>query len=292
MGTYKISDLEKFSGVKAHTIRIWEQRYNILEPLRTDTNIRLYDDDQLKKLLNVVSLINAGNKISVIGKLKTSEIKERVESLTHVGTQGVKEEVLINQMIGSGLSFDEALFDKAFSNSILTFGLTNAYKKVFYPMVNKIGLLWTTNQLNPPEEHFISNLIRQKISAAIDALPPTTDATEKWVLFLPENETHELGLLVSNYILRSKNKQVCYLGANVPRTSLINVSKKIEPTHFLSFVVRRNQQKEIQSLLVDISDQLNDPNVYLCCNSELTETLSFTKKQHSIQSFDDFLSLP
>ena len=194
MDRYKISELEHLSGVKAHTIRIWEQRYDILKPMRSNGNIRFYDGDQLKKLLNVVTLINAGNKISAISELSPKEINKRIESLSNISVEGIKEEMLINQMISSGLSFDEKLFEKAFSNSILSYGLINAYKKVFYPLLNKMGLLWATTEINPSQEHFISNLIRQKMFAAIDALSPTSNESEKWLLFLPENETHELGL--------------------------------------------------------------------------------------------------
>jgi len=291
MSTYKISDLENFSGIKAHTIRIWEQRYNILEPLRTETNIRLYDDEQLKKLLNVVVLINSGNKISAISKLEQVEIANRIASLNNVGNREAKEAILINQMISAGLSFDEQLFEKAFTNSVLNFGLTDAYKKVFYPMINKVGFLWATAQLNPPEEHFISNLIRQKIYAAIDALPVATNSTEKWLLFLPEKETHELGLLIANYILRSNNKEVCYLGASVAKENLIEVAKKVHPTHFLSFVVKGNQKDQAQTLLDHLARKLNSPSIYICCNSTLSKSLKFTKNQFSINSFDQFLSL-
>jgi len=231
MDRYKISELERLSGIKAHTIRIWEQRYNILQPLRSDGNIRLYDGGQLKKLLNVATLIKAGNKISAISQLSQEEINQRIESLSSIVGEGIKEEMLINQMMSSGLSFDEKSFEKAFSNSILSFGLISAYKKVFYPLLNKMGLLWSLTEINPSQEHFISNLIKQKMFAAIDALSPTSNESEKWLLFLPENETHELGLLVSNYILRSNNKEVCYLGADVPRENLMDVARRINPTH-------------------------------------------------------------
>jgi len=290
MNNYKISELESLSGIKAHTIRIWEQRYSILKPSRSEGNIRFYDGEQLTRLLNIVTLINAGSKISAISRLSTEEINKRVESLNNVGGEGIKEEMLINQMITSGLTFDERLFEKAFSNSILSFGFTGAYKRVFYPMLNKIGLLWTTTGFNPSQEHFISNLIRQKMLAAIDALNPTSNESEKWLLFLPENEAHELGLIVANYILRSNNKEVCYLGA-VPHENLIDVAKSIQPTHLLLLVVKENQTEKTNALLDYIKVELNDPDLYLICSKYLGDTITLSNKQKCVNSFDDFLAI-
>jgi DNA-binding transcriptional MerR regulator len=291
MGKYKISDLENLTGVKSHTIRIWEQRYKILTPLRSETNIRYYDDEQLRKLLNVVSLMNSGTKISAIGKLSTEEINERVSSIINSVETGVKEEMLINQMISAGLSFDEVQFDKAFSNCILSFGVMDAYQKVFYPMLNKIGLLWTITEMNPSQEHFISNLVKQKIYAAIDALNPPKKDSEKWVLFLPEGEQHELGLLIANYALRSKGTQVYYLGQSVPVENLNIIAKKVSPTHFLTFSVRSNQQESISRFFSEMEKELNNPNITICCNNELAKSLTLSNKINTIISFEAFQDL-
>ena len=288
MGNYKISDLENLTGVKAHTIRIWEQRYNILTPLRTETNIRYYDDEQLKKLLNVVSLMNAGNKISTISKLDKDEIKTRIESLINVGGAGIKEEMLINQMINAGLSYDESVFEKAFSNSILSYGLLESYKRVLYPMIVKIGLLWSTTELMPAQEHFISNMIKQKMFAAIDSLNEVIDDSEHWLLFLPEKEQHELGLLIANYGLRLKGKKVTYLGENVPIDNLHEIAQIIKPTHYLTFSVKQNQNKRIQEFLNTIDKEFGKPSFYLCCNNELSNDLILNPNQYIISSFESF----
>ena len=288
MGKYKISDLENLTGVKAHTIRIWEQRYNILTPLRTETNIRYYDDGQLKKLLNVVSLMNAGNKISTISKLDKDEIKTRIESLINVGGAGIKEEMLINQMINAGLSYDESVFEKAFSNSILSYGLLESYKRVLYPMIVKIGLLWSTTELMPAQEHFISNMIKQKMFAAIDSLNEIIDDSEHWLLFLPEKEQHELGLLIANYGLRLKGKKVTYLGENVPIDNLHEIAQNIKPTHYLTFSVKQNQNKRIQEFLNTIDKEFGKPSFYLCCNNELSNDLTLNPNQYIISSFESF----
>lgn len=291
MGKYKISDLENLSGIKSHTIRIWEQRYKILTPLRSETNIRYYDDEQLKKLLNVVSLMNAGSKISAIGKLSTEEINDRVSSIINSVETGVKEQMLINQMISAGLSFDEILFEKAFSSCILSFGVMDAYQKVFYPMLNKIGLLWSITEMNPSQEHFVSNLVKQKIFAAIDALNPPKKDAEKWVLFLPEGEQHELGLLIANYALRSKGVQVYYLGQSVPVENLNVIAHKMNPTHFLTFSVRSNQKDNIDNFFSIMNKELNNPNITICCNNELAGSIKTFNNLNTINSFKAFQDL-
>lgn len=288
MGRYKISDLEKLSGVKAHTIRVWEQRYNILEPLRTETNIRYYNDEHLKKLLNVVSLMNAGNKISTISKFEEQEFKNKVSALIQGGAVGIKEDMLINQLVSSGLSYDENGFEKAFSNAILSFGLMEAYNRVFYPMLLKIGVLWSTSELNPAQEHFVSHLIKQKMYAAIDSLNTAVNETEKWVLFLPEGEMHDIGLLIANYGLRTKGVKVIYLGDNVPLKNLYEVAKNVGATHYLTFVVRQNQEVVINDYLKKMKDEFQNPHIYICCDANLESKLNLSTNQHTISSFEAF----
>ncbi|MFT7114321.1 MAG: DNA-binding transcriptional MerR regulator [Candidatus Azotimanducaceae bacterium] len=291
MSRYKISDLEKLSGIKAHTIRIWEQRYTILSPLRTETNIRYYDDAQLTKLLNVVSLMKSGVKISAISKLTAEEINARVESLTNIGDVGIKEETLINQLLSAGLSYDEASFEKTFSSSILSFGLMDAYQKVFYPMLIKIGLLWTTARLSPAQEHFVTNLIRQKIFAAIDALAPPSDLSENWLLFLPEGEQHDLGLLIANYGLRASGKKVIYLGPNVPLENLYSIAKQVEPSHYLTFSVSSNDHESINEYLASMNKKFKNPPIHICCSNYTADNLKLSSNQKIIANFQEYLDL-
>jgi DNA-binding transcriptional MerR regulator len=288
MAKYKISDIENLSGVKAHTIRIWEQRYKVIVPLRTSTNIRYYDDHQLRRILNIVSLINAGSKISAISKLSDIEFEDALRDLDAKASTSLKEEMLINQLVSSGLAYDEVGFEKAFSNAILAFGLLEAYSKVFYPMLSKLGFLWTASDLTPSQEHFVSNLVRQKMFAAIDALKPSSKKIEKWVLFLPEGEMHDIGLLLANFILRSNAVQVIYLGENVPLKNIYQVAESISATHYLTFAVRQNQQKMFNSYLANMGLNFNNSKVYVCCDSALSENLSFSKNQYAITSFEEF----
>ncbi|MEJ6735739.1 MAG: MerR family transcriptional regulator [Flavobacteriales bacterium] len=291
MSEYKISDLENLSGVKSHTIRIWEQRYNILSPFRTDTNIRYYDDAQLRKLLNVVLLISSGVKISAISKLSEEELNARIESLANIGGAGIKEEILINQMINAGLSYDEALFEKAFSNSILSFGVMDAYQKVFYPMLIKIGLLWLSSEINPAQEHFVINLVKQKLFTAIDSLNPPKKESETWLLFLPAGEEHDLGLLIANFGLRANGKKVIYLGVNVPFENLDIIAKQVEPNHYLTFSVRSNQHTSINKYLASMEKEFKNPPIHICCSNDIAEKLNLSSNQKTIANFQEFHDL-
>lgn len=291
MGRYKISDLESLSGVKSHTIRIWEQRYNVLTPLRSETNIRYYDDNQLRKLLNVVSLIAAGNKISAISKLSEQELKDKIAALLNTDSVGVKEGLLISQMVSAGLAYDSDLFEKAFSTAILSLGLLATYQNVLYPMLNKIGLLWSISEMNPAQEHFVSNLLKQKIYAAIDALNPSKSNAEKWLLFLPEGEQHDLGLLIANYGLSLKGAKVFYLGANVPMSNISSVANEVGPTHYLTFSVKSNQQQLISDYFKKMGNELNSPSINICCTKDFAKDLKLSNNVNVISCFEEFKEL-
>ena len=282
MSKYKISDLEKLSGVKAHTIRIWEQRYKLLDPLRTETNIRYYDDHQLRKLLNTVTLINSGIKISAIANLSDNQINEKLISINSFGSPSIKEEILINQLISSGLGYDEELFNTAFSNAITTFGVSTAYAKIFYPMLVKVGVLWNTAEVNPAQEHFISNMFRQKIFSGIDNLETKQNKKDKWVLFLPHQEDHELGLLIANY-----NK------LTNPKTNLMNLKETVEnvqPTHLLLFLVKTHTSKALQNLMDELK-QLFPKTTFICCKPEIEKEVNTHNNQKLVFTFDEFLKV-
>jgi DNA-binding transcriptional MerR regulator len=229
---FSIKDLEKLSGIKAHTLRIWEQRYGILKPERTDTNIRWYCNDKLKHLLNVTFLYEHGYKISKIALLQPSEVIEEVNRIVD------KESTVCDQVRGLVLSMvelEEQRFERIISNNILKHGFSYTIEKIVYPFLSKIGVMWQTGSINPAQEHFISNLIRQKLIVAIDSLKiPENSEAQKFVLFLPDGELHELSLLYFNYLLRSKGHSVIYLGQSVPLDDLRKVVEIRQPDQLVS----------------------------------------------------------
>jgi DNA-binding transcriptional MerR regulator len=289
MSFYTIKDLERLSSQKAHTIRIWEQRYALLSPERTDTNIRYYNDEQLKKLLNVCTLIDRGMKISHISRLSKTEMADEIEKII-AGTYQLDSQIesMISQALIAIATYDEPLFSEVFSGSVGVLGLKNAYIKIIYPLLVRTGMMWTNDTLLPAQEHFLSNLIRQKLFTAIDSLPLPIAPDQTWVLFLNEQEDHEIGLLFANYLLRQHGKKVIYLGARVPYDNLSSVIQNSQPTHIYTFLVR-NQLSEESELLVN--NLTSDFGTATICISGGDEKLSNTIKEKNIHQITSIESL-
>ncbi|WP_459742407.1 MerR family transcriptional regulator [Polaribacter sp. OB-PA-B3] len=215
---FTIKDLENISGIKAHTIRIWEKRYNLLEPQRTNTNIRYYSHKNLQKLLNVVLLTKNNFKISKIAKMSDEEIYQNSRDVAF--KEGLNDEA-INSFKLSMLQFDKILFNETYNRLLEVKTFKEIFKEIFIPFLNYIGLLWQTDTVLPAHEHFISNLISQKIHINTENLEQKNLSSEKtYVLFLPENEIHELGLLYLNFELVNKGYNTIYLGQNLPLNNL------------------------------------------------------------------------
>jgi len=262
---YSIADLENITGIKAHTIRIWEKRYKLITPFRTDTNIRYYDNNQMRKLVNVAALIRSGKKISRISELSSVQLADEISKLTSDTGLPSDEtfEAIVAQLITFGLEFSENDFNIALSNAITRHGMLSCYNNVILPLMNRIGLYWSTNKLNPAQERFVSNLIKQKLFAAIDSIPPASSSQQPTLLFLPQNESHEIGLLMAKYILRNAGKQVVYLGANVPFDNLKNAVDQTRPSQLLFFFIQIHPFEEMQDYLNMISSEFRDIKLYV-----------------------------
>ncbi len=195
MDSFSISELAQYSGIKSHTIRIWEKRYDALRPDRSAGNTRHYNGKQLKRLLNISSLLDTDYKVSELCAMPDEKLKALHASRFDTAIP-VQEEYFVLQLISAALTFDELQFVHVFSHCVLRYGLKDTYMLVLYPALNRIGLMWLSDSLPTASEHFISNLIRQKIFTGIDSLPPAKPGKHSWILFLPENEFHEIGLLM------------------------------------------------------------------------------------------------
>lgn len=213
MNAFTIKDLENLSGIKAHTIRIWEQRYHFLKPQRTSTNIRYYTNEELKTVLNISLLNKYGFKISHIGKMQSQEIKDRILSLDDA--KAVQERV-VNELVQEMVDLDIERFEKILSGYIAARGIERTVIQIIFPFLEKIGLLWQTGHINPAQEHLVSNIIRQKLIVAIETTTSSVKIDKTFLLYLPEGEHHELGLLFMYYLLKSRGAKTIYLGANVP----------------------------------------------------------------------------
>ncbi len=233
MHSFTIKDLENLSGIKAHTIRIWEQRYSFLKPSRTGTNIRFYSNEELKKLLNVALLNKFGFKISHIDKMNEGEIKEKILSLNQLEAQ---QERIVNALIQNMVDLNLENFEEILDNFIMTRGIEKTISQVIFPYLEKIGILWLTNHVNPAQEHLVTNIIRQKLIVGIESINSNIKINKTVLLFLPEGEYHELGLLFMNYLLKSKGVNTIYLGCSIPINDVEYVAKLKKPDYLYAHV--------------------------------------------------------
>jgi len=284
---YSISDLEKLSGVQSHTIRIWEQRYQALKPHRSAGNTRYYDDNHLKRLLNLVTLNHSGIKISQACALTDAEINDLIEkAITESAVTTTEFEQYINQLLIHGLAYDEQPFHKLLSGAIAQYGLTTIYEQVLYPILNRAGLMWQQDKICPAQEHFLSNLIRQKLFTAIDGLPAHTNDTT-WLLFLPEDEGHDIGLLFAKYVLRNAGQKVIYLGSHVPLSALATTIKDNQIDHMLLFMTHARLIPDTQDYINQLAHQFKSARIHLAGNSRLLSEVNMPKKVHWFRSIGD-----
>ncbi len=219
---FQIRDLEEFSGVKAHTIRIWEKRYGLLKPDRSDTNIRSYGIAQLKAILNIAFLNRHGYKISKIAALSAAD---RDRLVGEIASRQLNGSDVLNSLKLAMIAFDEVLFDSVSDKYREAHGFRKLVEQVYVPLLEQIGFLWQSNSICPAQEHFVSNIIRHRLIVASEQLPHSAaDRDVTYVLYLPENEIHELGLLYVNYLLRLRGDRTVYLGQSVPGDDLQQVT--------------------------------------------------------------------
>lgn len=258
---YSINDLEKITGIKAHTIRMWEKRYNAIEPERTHTNIRYYKDCDLKRLLNISTLNKHGIKISHIVKMRQDEINDKVLEITNTSND---HDSYINSLVVAMIEINEDAFEKILSNTLLKIGFEKTVTHVLYPFLEKVGILWIVGTINPGQEHFIVNLIRQKLIVAIDGQERTkNDHSKTFLLFLPEKELHELGLLFYNYLLKKQGHKVIYLGQSVPYEDVIEIARKRDADALLTYFISALPQNEIAPYLEKLSKDLPGKTIYI-----------------------------
>ena len=261
MAMYHIKDIEHLSGIKAHTLRMWEKRYNVVEPKRTSTNIRYYDDEDLKKILNIAILNRNGYKISRIATLPDNSLNNE---LIHLSQKSDNHELQVGQLIKAMVDFDKDLFEKVFSRSIMQMGFQDTILKLIYSFFHRIGILWLTGNIDPSQEHFISNIVRQKIIAAIDSLPENRNLNnENFILYLPDGQWHEMGLLMCSYLIRKNGFSDIYLGSSLPLESVLKLVKNLAFSHIITTTSISKPQAEFNRELVTLSETYRDKTIFV-----------------------------
>jgi DNA-binding transcriptional MerR regulator len=288
MNLFSISQLSNFSGIKPHTIRIWEQRYNALSPGRSEGNTRYYDNDQLRRLLNIVSLVQANYKISEISTMPDKKLFELLEQRLRPSEENIDtHEYFILQLIAAGMNFDEINFDKLISHCLVKYGVEGSYLKVIYPMLKRIGLMWATNLILPAAEHFISNIIRQKLFTLIDSLPAGNDKKNSWLLFLPENEFHEIGLLFSHYLIRKEGFKSVYLGSNVPLQSVVEAAAITNPDNLLLFLTHNDSKEVLGEYMNDLGRRFKNKNIKIAADAKQLQSIKLNKNFEVLSSMEN-----
>jgi DNA-binding transcriptional MerR regulator len=258
MGKYSIKELEQLSGIKAHTIRIWEKRYTIISPERTSTNIRFYSDEDLKKIMNVSVLNSHGVKISRIAELSAEEIANKILALSDTQPEA---SIYIDQLVVAMVDLEEEKFEKILNALVNKVGFERSITEVVYPFMEKIGVLWQTGTITPAHEHFISNLIRQRLITAVAALPFASKKARTAILFLPEGELHEIGLLFYHYIARNRGFKTIYLGQSVPHDDLKVVYKIHQPVVLITSLVSTPAPKDFEKYINTLSQDFSKSSI-------------------------------
>ena len=288
---FSIKDLENLSGVKAHTIRIWEKRYDLLEPQRTDTNIRSYDGHSLQRLLNVAMLIEKGYKISKLSKLGDEKLFATVrEEVLNKGNY----RFYLNEFKVSMLNFDQELFGSTYNKLLADFSFREIFKKIFVELLEEIGVLWMTDTITPAHEHFISTLIQQKILTNIERVQGNISQKDKvFVLFLPLNEIHELGLLYTHFELLLKGYRSIYLGASVPLDNLTELQKSFSNITYISYFTIYPEQEKVLEYVERLEELVltpKDESLWLLGrNAKLIDRKLLAKSIKIFDQIDDLI---
>ncbi|MCC5922818.1 MAG: MerR family transcriptional regulator [Crocinitomicaceae bacterium] len=290
MKQLKIKDLENISGIKAHTIRIWEKRYNVFEPERTTTKIRTYSEADLTKLLKITFLINHGIKISQIAKLDEAQLNESVQNI--YANKNINEDNYKQLFLNATLQFDERAYHQLMENCIAQYGLQKTYFQFLLPLFEKIGVLWMSGSITPAQEHFISHLIRNSIICATNELnKENKSANIDFILFCPEGEWHEIGLLFYQYLLRKANYSTLYFGQNTPINYVVDVLEQINLNKGVVLsIFSRDHIKQVEELY----QSLKEKDLVLCIggaiSQEAIESISGAKSVQSL--FDSLITKP
>ena len=287
MSVYSIKDLEHLSGIKAHTIRIWEQRYELFSPQRTATNIRFYNEEDLKLILNIATLKDHGLKISKIVAMPKDLL---VEEIQKISLKDRSHQDQISALTLAMIDLDEDGFSSILDECSEMLGFEKAMMDIIYPFMRKIGILWLTNSINPAQEHFISHLVRQKLIVATDRANSNENGP-LFLLFLPEGELHELGLLFANFLLRSKGAKTIFFGQTVPLEALEEVYHKLNPQYLVTSMTTTPEVKEVQKFINKLGSKFQNCEVFVTGSRVIGQDLEFPSNVSTLSQFEDLIKL-
>jgi len=272
LAIYTIKDLETLCGIKAHTIRIWESRYQLVVPSRTQTNIRYYQENDLKDLLNIATLNKNGYKISAIAQMSKTAIEEKVNELSSVHFES---DAQLNTLTMAMIEMSEEKFDYILSKSAKDIGFEKTMLELVFPFLEKLGVLWLTGSINPVQENFVSCLIRQKMLTAIDALPLSKNKkASNFLLFLPEDENQELSMMFMHYLVKSRGLRVTYLGLNTSLIDLQDANSICHPTHIFTIISESFTHQPVQKYIDQLAQAFTHCSILLSGYQVITQPIN------------------
>jgi MerR family transcriptional regulator, light-induced transcriptional regulator len=285
MTHYNLYELEKLTGILADTIRIWERRYNIIRPKHTATNRKWYDDDDLKRLINISIIYHSGVKISKIAKYSESELIEKVEFIT---SNSVSSDSNVESLIIAYISFNSNAVNEILLRSIINIGFEETFESVVFPFLRRVGILWLTGSANTGAEHFITNILRKRLITAIDSLPPANDPRRKrFIMFLPDNELHEMGLLFYSYLIQKIGHEVLYLGQATPFSALTEASEKWQPDILVTGASSELSVYEPQEYLIKLSTAFKSQKILVSGSLADEPVIEKYNNLYSVRSVSD-----
>lgn len=289
MVVYSIKDLEKLSGVKAHTLRIWEKRYGIINPKRTETNIRYYLDEDLKHVLNIALLNKQGHKISKIAQMCNETIMKKVAEISDVDEEF---EIHLDALTLSLLELNEYKFNKILDSNIQQRGFRATMTEVIYPLLDKLSLMWMTQSINQVHEKFVTANIRRKTIASIDSLPIIKPNKENSILlYLPEGEDFELSLLYMHYVIKEMGYAVCNLGVGMATQELEEYASLCEPRFVCTIVNTSLQNTELQNYITHIQNVFKGSTLLLSGFEVIKQKMRSTDKLKISNSINDIITI-
>ena len=290
MNKYSIDDFSKITGLNKILIRTWENRYSFVKPHRTSTNIRYYDDRMIVKALRYSVLVDAGFKISALTKLAPEQIDNLINNTLKTNDQTNKNALYISQIIESSISYNQLLFHNTYEKCIKEIGIVECYQNVLLEALNRIGILWINDKISPPQEHFLSELIRTKFCKEIERIGFKKLPKENWVLFLPENELHDIGILFAHLVLKMNGYNVVYLGQNLPYSSLLSLKEKNKIDNILFFVFSNSSRLNLPEINNFLETNFSESKIHVIINENLIGANNF-QKLNTISSIDKFINL-
>lgn len=285
MTLYSIKDLEYLSGIKAHTIRIWEKRYHLLDPNRTDTNIRSYSDHDVRRILNVALLIKNGYKISNVAAFDESKLQAEVLRINRNLTDPEKN---IDQLLFHTVNLDTFGFEQLLDKIIGEFGFSKTIHQVIFPFFERIGILWQAGSIFTAHEHFVSNLVRNRLIRETGKFE-RNESAQTVLFFLRENEWHELSLLYFNFLAAQAGLRCVYLGQSLPFEDLSNLLINSEFDFVCTSFIQAIEKPELEQYLANLSLVFNRNKILIAGRQIIIHKPKLPSNVLLIKNSSDFI---